>query len=76
MAEQFTLETSTDETIKVRHLTHDHHYFFAVRNNEGRRLLGSGPTIGNTKASVPAVTLRDQARAFAEAEARKAELID
>jgi hypothetical protein len=76
MAEQFTLESSTDEMVKVRHLTHGHHYFYAIRNHEGRRLLGSGPTIGNAKASVPAMTLQDEARAFAEAEARKAKLID
>jgi hypothetical protein len=76
MDEQFTIESSSDETIKVRHLAHGHHYCFAVRKNEGRRLLGSGPIIGNTIASVPAVALKDEARAFAEAEARKAKLID
>jgi hypothetical protein len=36
----------------------------------------AGPAIGNAKASVPAMTLRDAASAFAEREARKAGLID
>jgi hypothetical protein len=76
MAEQFTIESSTNEAVTVRHLTHGHHYCYAIRSNEGQRLLGSGPIIGNTGASVPAIALRDEARAFAEAEARKANLID
>jgi hypothetical protein len=41
MAEQITIESSTDEAIAVRRLTHGHHYCYAIRSNEGRRLLGA-----------------------------------
>jgi hypothetical protein len=77
MADEFTIESATDDAIRARHLPHGHRYVFAIRKQDGRRLLGRvGPIIGNAKAAVSAMTLLSAARAFAEREARKAGLID
>ena len=76
MSDEFTIESKTVETLRVRHVPHGHRYIFAIRERPGRRFLWVGPIIGNAKASVPAMMLRDEARAFAEREARKAGLID
>jgi len=76
MADEFTIESKTVETLRVRHVPHGHRYNFAIRERPGRRFLWVGPIIGNAKASVPALTLLGAARAFAEGEARKAGLID
>jgi hypothetical protein len=76
MVDEFTIESRTADALRIRHVRHSHRYFFAVQKLRGRRLLWAGPAIGNAKTSVPAMTLRDAARAFAEREARKAGLID
>jgi hypothetical protein len=76
MADEFTMETGTVDAIGVRHVPHGHRYMFAVREQNGWRLLRTGRVIGNAKASVPARMLRDAARALAEREPRKAKLID
>jgi hypothetical protein len=76
MADEFTIESRTLQAIRVRQLRHSHRYIFTVQKIRGRRLLWAGPVYGNAKASVPALTLMGAARAFAEREARKAEMID
>jgi hypothetical protein len=69
MADEFTIESLTVQTIKVRHVEHGH-------ERSGWRLLWTGQFLGNTYAPLPAMVFRDAARAFAEIEARKAGLID
>jgi hypothetical protein len=76
MADEFTIESRTGQTIRVRQLRHNHRYIFTVQRLRGRRLLWAGPVFGNAKASVPAMTLMGAARTFAEREARKVDLID
>jgi hypothetical protein len=76
MADEFTIESRTVETIRVRQVRHSHRYIFAVQKLHGRRLLWAGPIFGNAKASVSAMMLMGAARTFAEREARKADLID
>jgi hypothetical protein len=76
MVDEFMIESRTADGLRIRHVRHSHRYIFTVQNLRGRRLLWAGPAIGNAKASVPATTLRDAASAFAEAQARKAGLID
>jgi hypothetical protein len=76
MADEFTIESQTAETIRVRQVRHAHRYIFAIQKLHGRRLLWAGPIFGNAKASVPAIRLIGAARTFAEREARKADLID
>jgi hypothetical protein len=76
MTDEFTIESKTVQVVRVRNIPHSHHYVFTIREREGQRLLEAGPFFGNTKASMPALTLLGAARAFAEREAREAALID
>ena len=76
VADEFAIESRTVQGIRVRQLRHSHRYIFTVQKLRGRRILWAGPVFGNAKASVPAKMLVGAARAFAEREARKAEMID
>ena len=67
----------TIEAIKVRHAAHGHRYTFIVTEvPPNARVLRLGPAQPNAKASLPSAAFATAARAFAEREARKADLID
>jgi hypothetical protein len=71
MADEFNVEGNSVEGIRVRHLPMTTVISSPFVNMNGRRFLGAGPIIGNSKAEVAAMTLREAARAFAEDEARE-----
>ncbi|SDR59469.1 hypothetical protein SAMN05519103_06430 [Rhizobiales bacterium GAS113] len=74
MVEDFVTESRTAESIRVRHVAHGHRYTFYVRPDA--RTLRLGPVDANTNTSLPTRPFQIAARAFAEREARKADLID
>jgi hypothetical protein len=76
MADEFTIESRTTNAIKVRHLAHGHRYTFHVEEEANRRILRVGLGQRSRKASLPSTAFETAARAFAEREARKAEMID
>ncbi|SEE78180.1 hypothetical protein SAMN05444161_7132 [Rhizobiales bacterium GAS191] len=77
MADEFVIESRTVEHITVRHVAHGHRYSFRVMEEPpGARVLRVGPAQPNAKASLPSAEFQTAARAFAEREARKADLID
>jgi len=75
VADEFTIESRTD-AIRVRLLAHGHRFIFTVQEHDGRRRLWAGPVMGNARARLRPTAFEDAARAFAEGEARKAEMID
>ena len=76
MADEFTIESVSARTIIVRHVAHDHRYAFYVMKEPRRRLLCIGPVQTGGQAPLPRSSFHRAARAFAEREARKADLID
>jgi len=76
VADEFTIESRTADAIRVRLLAHGHRFIFTVQEHHGRRRLWAGPVMGNAKARLRPTAFEDAARAFAEGEARKAEMID
>ncbi|SEE03159.1 hypothetical protein SAMN05444161_4671 [Rhizobiales bacterium GAS191] len=76
MTDEFTIESRTANTIKVRHVAHGHRYVFHVTEEANRRILRVGLGQRNRKASLPITAFETAARAFAEREAKKADLID
>ncbi|SEE72727.1 hypothetical protein SAMN05444161_6883 [Rhizobiales bacterium GAS191] len=76
MADEFVIESRTAEHITVRHVARGHRYTFYVSEHDDVRTLRVGPAQPNAKASLPSAAFQTAARAFAEHEARKADLID
>ena len=76
IADEFTIESRTADAIRVRHLAHGHQFIFTVQEHHGRRRLWAGPVMGNAKARLRPTAFEDAARAFAEGEARRADIID
>jgi hypothetical protein len=76
MADEFTIETRTTETIEVRHVAHGHRYAFRVCERPDGRTLSAGSVQANEKAPLPSWTFKPASQVFAEREARKAGLID
>ena len=77
VADEFIIESRTVEAITVRHAAHGHRYTFIVTEvPPNARVLRLGPAQPNAKASLPSAAFATAARAFAEREARKADLID
>jgi hypothetical protein len=77
MTDEFIIESRTIEAIKVRHAAHGHRYTFIVTEvPPNARALRLGPAQPNAKALLPSAAFATAARAFAEREARKADLID
>ena len=77
VADEFTIESRTVEAITVRHAAHGHRYTFIVTEvPPNARVLRLGPAQPNAKASLPSAAFATAARAFAEREARKANLIE
>jgi hypothetical protein len=78
MADEFRLLTRDEAFVAVKHIEEGHHFAFYVDTDpRGRRL---SPTIavrgGRRNAAHKAEFFIAQARAFAEVEARKVDLID
>jgi hypothetical protein len=76
MTDEFMIESMTARTIIVRHVAHDHRYAFYLMKEPRRRLLCVGPVQTDGKASLPRSSFQRAARAFAEREARKLDMID
>jgi hypothetical protein len=76
MVDEFTIESRTTEVIKVRHVAHGHRFTFHVSEQPYGRRLRVGPVQANENAPLPSIAFKAGARAFAEREARKADLID
>jgi hypothetical protein len=76
VADEFTIESQTADAIRVRLLALGHRFIFTVQEHDGRRRLWAGPVTGNARARLRPTAFEDAARAFAEGEARKAEMID
>jgi hypothetical protein len=76
MAYKFTMESRTTKVLKVRHVASGLRYTFRVSEPESghQALISVTPARPSTR-SVGSV-LEKAARAFAEREARKADLID
>jgi hypothetical protein len=72
----FAVDQADEETILVRHCQEAHRYAYFIVNENGRRLLGDGVTIGNNATANDGADFNQEARAFAEAAARDLKLID
>jgi hypothetical protein len=74
MGNEFTIESRTTKVLKVRHVASGLRYTFRVPESGQQALISVTPARPSTR-SVRSV-LEKAARAFAEREARKADLID
>jgi hypothetical protein len=75
MAEQFDWVEGTKTAVSVRH-KEGHRYEFTVAERNGRRVLGEGDFRENGLAKHSASFFTQEARNFAEREARERQIID
>ncbi|SDR34449.1 hypothetical protein SAMN05519103_02192 [Rhizobiales bacterium GAS113] len=77
MGDKFTIESRTTEALKVRHVASGLRYTFRVsKPKSGHRVLKGVYSPGSASSRSNREVLEKSARAFAEREARKADLID
>jgi len=73
---EFSVDQADEESILVRHCAEAHRYAYFITKEGERRILGDSVTIGNNGTLNDATVFANEARDFAEAEARKRNLID
>ncbi len=74
---EFSVDQIDAETILVRHLVESHRYAFYIEQQDGKRVIGDGITLGNTNVTPhDAGDFTAGARFFAETQARQRGFID
>jgi hypothetical protein len=77
MADKFTIESRSPKSIEVRHVASGFRYTFRVLNPKlGERVLKGVYSPGRASSRSSREALERSARAFAEREAKKSNLID
>ena len=77
MSHDFVVVSCTGSAIQIRHIVEGHHYTFHVDEGaSGRRVLGRAIIRDGIRADRKGKFFLDDARRFAEREARIANLID
>jgi hypothetical protein len=77
MAVEFTIESSTAKALKVRHVAAGHHFTFRVSDpSKTPRFLRRDYFLAHASNRAAREEIKKAAHAFAELEARKADLID
>jgi hypothetical protein len=73
---EFSVDQADEDSILVTHRAEAHRYAYFITKEGEKRILGDNVTIGNNGTLNDATVFGADARAFAEAEARKRNLID
>jgi hypothetical protein len=73
---EFSVDQIDEESILVTHRAEAHRYVYFIVKEGDRRILGDNVTIGNNGTLNDATVFGADARAFAEAEAKKRNFID